>query len=50
MSCSNNSSNAAQKQGNHNPDPQFTVNLDRILQCEDPRTTIMIRHIPNKYT
>lgn len=26
------------------------VNLDRILNCEDNRTTIMIRHIPNKYT
>ena len=26
------------------------VNLDRILNREDNRTTIMIRHIPNKYT
>ena len=26
------------------------VNLDRILHREDSRTTIMIRHIPNKYT
>ena len=24
--------------------------MDRILRGEDPRTTIMIRHIPNKYT
>mmetsp|Transcript_7657 Transcript_7657/g.8830 ORF Transcript_7657/g.8830 Transcript_7657/m.8830 type:complete len:187 (-) Transcript_7657:698-1258(-) len=26
------------------------VDLDRILRGEDHRTTIMIRHIPNKYT
>ena len=32
------------------PDPHFRVNLDRILRGEDSRTTIMIRHIPNKYT
>jgi len=31
-------------------DPQFVVDLDRILRGEDSRTTIMIRHIPNKYT
>jgi hypothetical protein len=30
--------------------PVFTVDLDKILAGEDSRTTIMIRHIPNKYT
>jgi hypothetical protein len=36
------------KQGGGNP--EFSVDLDRLLSGEDRRTTIMIRHIPNKYT
>ena len=28
----------------------FTINLDQIILGRDIRTTIMIRHIPNKYT
>ena len=28
----------------------FTINLDQIIMGRDTRTTIMIRHIPNKYT
>ena len=28
----------------------FTINLDQIILGRDTRTTIMIRHIPNKYT
>jgi hypothetical protein len=30
--------------------PDFTIDLEKILAGEDSRTTIMIRHIPNKYT
>ena len=26
------------------------INLSNILQCKDPRTTLMIKNIPNKYT
>jgi len=44
------SSTQAQVQHHKLPDPQFRVNLDRILRGEDSRTTVMIRHIPNKYT
>lgn len=44
-----NSNNMQAKQGGQN-DSQFLVNLDRILNREDFRTTVMIRHIPNKYT
>lgn len=36
------------KQGGCNP--EFQVDLNRLLSGEDRRTTIMIRHIPNKYT
>lgn len=28
----------------------FTINIDQLLQGADIRTTIMIRHIPNKYS
>jgi hypothetical protein len=28
----------------------FLINLDNIIQGKDQRTTIMIRHIPNKYS
>lgn len=28
----------------------FTIKLDNILRCKDSRTTVMIRHIPNKYS
>lgn len=43
-------SSQANSQHNKHTDPQFIVDLDRILHGEDHRTTIMIRHIPNKYT
>ncbi|CAK9231554.1 unnamed protein product [Sphagnum troendelagicum] len=29
---------------------QYQLDLDRILRGEDPRTTLMIKNIPNKYT
>ncbi|KAG0603579.1 hypothetical protein M758_10G104300 [Ceratodon purpureus] len=29
---------------------QFQLDLDRIMRGEDPRTTLMIKNIPNKYT
>ena len=28
----------------------FVINLDNIIQGKDKRTTVMVRHIPNKYT
>ena len=28
----------------------FIINLDNLIQGKDKRTTVMIRHIPNKYT
>ena len=30
--------------------PKNTIHLDNVLKLKDKRTTIMIRHIPNKYT
>ncbi|XP_047327757.1 protein MEI2-like 5 isoform X2 [Impatiens glandulifera] len=29
---------------------QFQIDLDKIRSCEDTRTTLMIKNIPNKYT
>ncbi|KAJ7298833.1 hypothetical protein O6H91_18G069500 [Diphasiastrum complanatum] len=29
---------------------QYQLDIDRILRGEDPRTTLMIKNIPNKYT
>lgn len=29
---------------------QYQLDLDRIMRGEDPRTTLMIKNIPNKYT
>ena len=28
----------------------FVINIDNLIQGKDERTTVMIRHIPNKYT
>lgn len=32
-------------------DPRFLINEDTIVEsnCRDPRTTVMIKNIPNKY-
>ncbi|EER12443.1 hypothetical protein Pmar_PMAR001241 [Perkinsus marinus ATCC 50983] len=32
------------------PNSQFVIDLDRVVSGADPRTTCMIRNIPNKYT
>ena len=32
------------------PTNKFALNLEKILNGEDNRTTIMIKNIPNKYT
>ena len=52
MTTSSTSTGTANNSSQHvkQTDPQFVVDLDRILRGEDSRTTIMIRHIPNKYT
>ena len=48
---SNNNENKKNKKRNYNFDPKFfAINLDNILKGIDTRTTIMIRHIPNKYS
>jgi protein phosphatase 1 regulatory subunit 42 len=31
-------------------DRMFTLDLDRVANGEDQRTTLMIKNIPNKYT
>lgn len=36
--------------GRSSPNPEFTIDLEKILAGQDSRTTIMIRNIPNKYT
>ena len=39
------------KKNRYNFDPQiFEINIDNILKGIDTRTTVMIRHIPNKYS
>ncbi|XP_010536580.1 PREDICTED: protein MEI2-like 4 isoform X2 [Tarenaya hassleriana] len=35
---------------NNGDKKQFELDLDRILQGEDSRTTLMVKNIPNKYT
>jgi len=49
-SCGPSNSAAPTTYANKQANPEFAVDLDRILSGEDARTTIMIRHIPNKYT
>jgi len=34
----------------NNSNPDFAIDLEKILDGQDSRTTIMIRNIPNKYT
>ena len=43
--------NKYNKKNRYNINPQiFEINIDNILKGIDTRTTVMIRHIPNKYT
>ncbi|KAL5564796.1 hypothetical protein UlMin_027960 [Ulmus minor] len=46
--------NLSQRRNEANPNnvdkKQFELDIDRILQGEDKRTTLMIKNIPNKYT
>ena len=37
-------------QQSHGSDKEFSLNIDRVMQGLDRRTTLMIRNIPNKYT
>ncbi|WCJ26727.1 Protein MEI2-like 4 [Euphorbia peplus] len=48
----NERSRSRRNEGSINPadKKQYELDLDRILQGEDKRTTLMIKNIPNKYT
>ena len=53
-SLSNHKSNSEKKKSKKSRDEVdqilFNINLDNVIHARDKRTTIMIRHIPNKYT
>ncbi|CAM9596094.1 unnamed protein product, partial [Heterosigma akashiwo] len=36
--------------GGGNPSPEYSLNMQQILDGADLRTTVMVRNIPNKYT